>query len=229
MVRPENFSSISEYYVSLSLQKRQAEYRRYWTKLPFEAFAPVRRRLEMEETNPVLRPTGSDSSKNLEDYMNEAFRTYEHREHSEYLEKLLANLNTLLSFAPITPSFRQFILDGFQACYSFGVNPHEKTSFVIDPNEKTLLWTLDNQDRRSPGLFDKEKAKEFDRRGYRQKLETYFWVQGMIYRFFEKQDKTPEEPLAIMQRRHEKFGDSPREKMLKTWRKEFLALFGDEP
>lgn len=203
MQERENLPNFKEQYKGLSPLERNNIYRQFWQELPFHVFR--------------------DETGSIEDFVEQTTSTLERRGKSQTLNILTQKLEALLSFAPTIDSFREYIVEGYITCYTFGAEKDKEFTYSIDPLANTLLWTLDSENPQSEGLFG-EKAKEFAGKAYKQKLLDYFWNEKLSETVTKK--AFPYEKYDEIRNR---IGESRDEKMLKKWRQEFVEKYNDEP
>lgn len=150
-----------------------------------------------------------------DEFLDEWDRTTARRARSETRGVLVTRLAVLLLHAPITYSFRQFIIDEFSFDYRVGVNKE-------DPSSLRIAWMLDSDDLESGGIFDPKKAKDFERRGFRQ-LSGFRPANERLLGAIDQ-----EALEKYYKDRKERGIQNEREKLLTQWREEFVERYDEE-
>lgn len=96
----------------------------------------------------------------------ESKEEFERRYNSEFKTMLTYQLVALLDFAIITSSFREQIIQEFSGHFTAG-RPKKRDSYI----DNKMHHFLDLADSESSGIFDKERAKEIERKGFQRRVK----------------------------------------------------------
>ncbi len=230
-----------ERYQSMSPQECNAEMKGLFDLLPsFEA---------------TFGQYASDGPDRL-NHMHEIAEHIDKRKNSKFSKDLISRLNSLLSFAQITTSFKSNILSNFAMLLELG----EMKKIESEDNSVSRdLFQWD--DTSSGGIFDKERAKGIEAEAYNEEVEIQLmgqdldevWdevqadgvfqelareVNSMVEENKLKKLVASDEELRDIEKKEKKVKESVkggRKKRLRgkrrseRWRGEFIERYGDEP
>lgn len=129
---------------------------------------------------------------------------------SEHRQALVRRLEELLKVAPITQHFRDYIWGTFNTQYTFGAIVDESKYPEGSRDVYKVNWLLDRDDPEGGGIFDRVRAKEIERVGFRRALRQHLEI---------KLDQSPESLLEP---------DSS-DQAYEEWRQEFIEKHCEEP
>ncbi len=184
-------------------QRLNTELRQLFAQLPY---SPLQRWINTPSD--LREPTG--------EFVDEFMVGLARRAESETLTILTKKLATLLLHAPITYSFRQFIIDEFTFQYQAGVD-QERLS------DLSLIWILDRDEPASGGIFDPKKVKDFEKKGYKELSDFHPANERLLGAIGQ------EHLDEYLKDRREKGIKTNREKLLTQWEEEFSERYGEEP
>ncbi len=184
----------AEGYSKLTPDQLNEEFRRLYQALPFDIFPDI------STTRGVLQPTGDEL---LETYAL-AGRAIDRRSRSELKGILMKRLSQLLEYSQGTAAFRSFIQDVFSEEFDYGVEKDDLPEYDL------FSRLLDLEDPQSAGIFDHEKAKEIERKGYKHQLSILSVKSRLVGIFGPIRAGSFQTPLNM-------------------WRGEFVQKYGEEP
>lgn len=185
-------------------QRLNTELRQLFAQLPY---SPLQRYINTPRD--LREPTG--------EFVDELMLGLARRAGSETLTLLTGRLRILLLHAPITYSFRQFILDEFSFSYQSGIDQQNLSDLRI-------AWILDQDDPASGGIFEPKKVEDFERKGYKQLVDFRPVNERLLQAVFGQENLDEH-----LKAKKEKGIQSDREKLLVQWREEFSERYGEEP
>lgn len=215
-------------YEQLTPRERNREFRKIYDAFPYNVY--------------VYEDLHIDKGRiDFDEHSDRVLRILMERQESEHYKALEIKLSALLDYALICPQFREILEDQkIPGWYVTGImkDPleHELTKESGLPEEPLIafekssddsqrwLWIFDEDHPESGGIFDPERIKYLERKGYRQFVEQVLGIrkpdkeiEGTIFGLFSTDVKTPptEETKETM--------------LLKEWRQSFVSRFGEEP
>lgn len=138
-----------------------------------------------------------------------AAQRIEHREGSEYVEKLLAKIKQLVEKAPVTTHMKRYIASQLQAASLAGID--------LDDEELTnnMYFFLDLQQPGSGGIFDSSRARRFERIAMAREAQSGVLFQAILDRVTDGSPSLSRD-------------DSIIGRDLQAWRTEYEAIYEDK-